>query len=220
MQNNMNNIIGLIIALLVIGGGYWYYNSNQSDQLSAQNTAEVMVKDAADRVEEDVMMKKDEDAKMEKHSQDELLMSKEEEAAMMKKEEDVMMKKEEEVMVKEETVMEKKEEPAPAPVSQAPGTFSSYSAGKVASADGDVVVAFLADWCPTCRVLERDIEASLGDIPSDLTILKANYDTESDLKKKYGVTYQHTFVQVDNNGNLVQKWGGGNTLESVVSRVN
>ena len=30
-----------------------------------------------------------------------------------------------------------------------------------------------------------------------------------ELKKKYEVTYQHTFVQVDAQGNMIKKWSGG-----------
>ncbi len=40
-----------------------------------------------------------------------------------------------------------------------------------------------------------------------------------DLKKKYGVTYQHTLVQVDAAGNTIKKWSGGNTLSSVLSMI-
>jgi hypothetical protein len=39
--------------------------------------------------------------------------------------------------------------------------------------------------------------------------LKTDYDSNNELKKKYGVTYQHTFVQIDSNGNMITKWNGG-----------
>ena len=34
---------------------------------------------------------------------------------------------------------------------------------------------------------------------------KVNYDTETSLKSRYGVTYQHTFVLIDGEGNAIQK---------------
>ena len=35
----------------------------------------------------------------------------------------------------------------------------------------------------------------------------------ADLAKKYGITYQHTFVQIDSQGKEVTKWNGGQTDE-------
>ncbi|MEK7564045.1 MAG: hypothetical protein AAB510_00550 [Patescibacteria group bacterium] len=59
----------------------------------------------------------------------------------------------------------------------------------------------------------------MSKIPSDLSILDVDYDNSSDLKKKYGVTYQHTFVQVDKDGNMIKKWNGSPTLAKLVSEV-
>jgi hypothetical protein len=46
-----------------------------------------------------------------------------------------------------------------------------------------------------------------------------DYDNSDELKKKYGVTYQHTLVQVDKDGNLIKKWSGSPTLTSLVKEV-
>ncbi len=100
------------------------------------------------------------------------------------------------------------------------GSYEAYAPEKLARAEqGDVVLFFHASWCPSCRGLNTDIEASRSDIPDGLTILKLDYDKETALKKKYGVTYQHTLVQVDKDGNLIKKWSGGGTLETIVSQV-
>lgn len=100
------------------------------------------------------------------------------------------------------------------------GSYEEYSADKVMrAANGDVVLFFHASWCPSCRGLNTGIESSLESIPEGLTILKADYDKETELKKKYGVTYQHTLVQVDKDGNMLKKWSGGSTLESILSQV-
>ncbi len=115
-----------------------------------------------------------------------------------------------ETMVKADTAMMSKA-----------GSYESYEAGKIAMASDthDVVLFFRASWCPTCKTVDADIKAHLNEIPASLTILDVNYDNSTELKKKYGVTYQHTFVQVDSNGTLIKKWSGGQTLASILSQL-
>jgi len=100
------------------------------------------------------------------------------------------------------------------------GSYEAYSPDKLSRANnGDVVLFFHAGWCPSCRALDKSIEASRSEIPDGLHILKLDYDKEKDLKKKYGVTTQHTLVQVDGQGNLIKKWSGGNNLASITTQV-
>jgi thiol-disulfide isomerase/thioredoxin len=102
----------------------------------------------------------------------------------------------------------------------AKGSYETYAPETLARAEsGDVVLFFRASWCPTCKVLDSDIRANLKNIPSGVTILDVNYDTETALKQKYGVTYQHTLVQVDASGKLITKWSGGQTLASLLTNV-
>lgn len=100
------------------------------------------------------------------------------------------------------------------------GSYESYAPERLAlAASGDVVLFFRASWCPTCKALDADIRARMSAIPSDLTILDVDYDNSAELKRKYGVTYQHTFVQVDAEGNQIKKWSGSPTLSALVSEV-
>ena len=99
-------------------------------------------------------------------------------------------------------------------------SYEAYSPEKLANAEaGNIVLFFKASWCPSCRAADADIKKNMLNIPANLTILEVDYDKSSDLKKKYGVTSQHTFVQVDKDGNMIKKWSGGNTLNSVVAEV-
>lgn len=84
------------------------------------------------------------------------------------------------------------------------------------------VLFFYASWCPTCRPVNEELLSS--ELPSDLNIIRVNYndpDTDNEernLAEKYGVTYQHTFVQIDSSGNELSKWNGGglqNLLEKL-----
>ncbi len=100
------------------------------------------------------------------------------------------------------------------------GSYEAYAIEKLARAEtGDVVLFFHASWCPSCRGLNGDIEKNISSIPAGVSILKLDYDKETDLKKKYGVTYQHTLVQVDKDGNLIKKWSGSPTLTKLVSEI-
>lgn len=120
-------------------------------------------------------------------------------------------------MVDGEDAMMKTEVPAGAMIK---GSYSTYSADKLAMANnGKVVLFFKASWCPSCRALDADIKANVENIPDGVAILEVDYDSSSDLKKKYGVTMQHTLVQVDADGNLINKWSGGATLSTVAANI-
>ncbi len=100
------------------------------------------------------------------------------------------------------------------------GSYETYAESKLAMADhGDVVLFFRASWCPTCKALDSSIKSSISAIPSGLTILDVDYDNSQALKQKYGVTYQHTLVQVDSKGNLIKKWSGSPTLTALIAEV-
>src|SRR5687768_731792 len=62
------------------------------------------------------------------------------------------------------------------------------------------VLFFHATWCPTCKQAHQDISKNLTKIPENIIIFRTNYDTEKELKNQYAITYQHTFVQIDDNG--------------------
>jgi thioredoxin 1 len=145
----------------------------------------------------------------------------EEEKMMMEKkamEEKAMMEKEamegEKMMEKDGAMMEGDG------AMMSKGSYEMYAPEKLAMAEkGKVVLFFKASWCPSCRALDADIKASLGDIPAGVTILEVDYDKYGDLKQKYGVTMQHTLVQVDKSGNQITKWSGGATLEDIVKNL-
>jgi len=99
------------------------------------------------------------------------------------------------------------------------GLYAKYSNDLKQYENKDIILFFKADWCPSCRVIDADIKASLSDIPENVVILELNYDKETDLKKKYGVTTQHIFVQIDTNGDMIKKWSGGNRLEDVLNQI-
>ena len=135
------------------------------------------------------------DKKAAEHS---AMMKKDEEAAKAAKDETVPAKTGDAMMIK--------------------GSFSDYSAAKLVNAEkGKVVLFFSASWCPTCQEANKNLNASAA--PDGLTLLKLDYDNSNDLKKKYGVTYQHTYVQVDKNGKLLKKWSGSTSYSQIEAQV-
>ncbi len=98
--------------------------------------------------------------------------------------------------------------------------FRDYTSNDIAFAnEGNVVLFFAASWCPTCTKLEADIKNNLSSINSNLLILRVDYDSNPELKSRYGITYQHTLVQIDQNGEELSKWYGSVDLKSLQSKV-
>lgn len=90
------------------------------------------------------------------------------------------------------------------------GEYVDYTEEGYGEADNlERILFFHASWCPNCRQAEREIQANLDKIPDDAVIFKVDYDNADDLIKKYGVTYQHTFVLVDSAGKVLERWTGG-----------
>jgi thioredoxin 1 len=77
------------------------------------------------------------------------------------------------------------------------------------------VLFFYASWCPTCRPADRDFQTYIDQIPKDVVLFQVDYDTERELKTQYSITYQHTFVLVDDSANTVKIWNGGRLKELV-----
>lgn len=90
------------------------------------------------------------------------------------------------------------------------GKYVAYSPAAFNLAKGTKrVLFFYASWCPTCKPADAEFRAKTDMIPADVTLFRIDYDTATDLKKQYNVTYQHTFVLVDGLGNEVTTWNGG-----------
>jgi thioredoxin 1 len=104
-------------------------------------------------------------------------------------------------------------------MSQVKGSFVDYSPERVAqaSADNKTVLFFNASWCPKCQATTAALRSA--GVPDGVTVLSVDYDANTALRQKYGVTYQHTFVQVDASGNEVAQWSGSADGADVASRV-
>lgn len=92
---------------------------------------------------------------------------------------------------------------------------------KALTNNGKSVLFFAAlKWCPSCQAADRDFKAHFDKVPTDVTILKVDYDTAKDMKQKYAITMQDTFVQTDSQGKEITRWNsGGQGIESLLANV-
>lgn len=105
--------------------------------------------------------------------------------------------------------------------SVAPGsyvTLADYNANQNKYAESKKIYFFHASWCPVCQAIDKEINADLSKIPSGVTVIKTDFDDSTELRKKYGVTYQYTFVQVDSEGNEVAQWTAS-SLDDVIAGI-
>ena len=65
-------------------------------------------------------------------------------------------------------------------------------------------------------MVTANISSSVVAVYAILQILNIDYDTNQALRKKYGVTSQHTFILIDNNSNLVDKAGWLDTVSEII----
>jgi thiol-disulfide isomerase/thioredoxin len=98
-------------------------------------------------------------------------------------------------------------------------SYETYQSSADAYSASDVVLFFNASWCSTCKNARDNFESSLDQFPPDLTIVVVDFDDNVDLKKQYGVTVQHTFVQIDNQGEELKKWSGSVSVDEVTDQV-
>jgi thiol-disulfide isomerase/thioredoxin len=92
----------------------------------------------------------------------------------------------------------------PAKVQTEPGTYTEYSEKAALAPTGTKILFFHAPWCPQCRAIEASIETD--GVPTGVTVLKVDYDSNQELRQRYGVTLQTTFVKIDDNGNKIASY--------------
>ncbi|MBI5051510.1 TlpA family protein disulfide reductase [Candidatus Micrarchaeota archaeon] len=80
------------------------------------------------------------------------------------------------------------------------------SSGKI------IFLEFYANWCPICKAQAPEINAAFSDLTNpEIVGFRVNYnddetdDYEKALAKEFGITYQHTHLVLDKNGNVAIK---------------
>lgn len=187
-QNGFTWLLGLIIVLALAGGGFYLYTQNQADNDREKSTGE-------------------EKSMANKENTEDAIVN------------EVLMEKKDEVMIKDEAKI-----PGDSPqedkkmMADEIGAYLAYTGANYENNQNRKRILFFhASWCPTCRAANAEFEANLDKLPAGVVLLKTDYDSQTELKKKYGITYQHTFVLVDAQGNALKKWNGGGLDELIAN---
>jgi|SRR3989344_724575 len=206
LKNNqgISSVVAMLIAVGVVAAGlsYWLLFSSQ---MNSQSDADL-------RHEDEAMMEDNMDGDA---------MEKEEGDAMMEDDHSDTMDQDSNSTPPVNNSNQSQNNPPAEDTMPVPGVYIDYSADALATAQAEgkkPVLFFWAAWCPFCKAANEEFNANSSRIPSNVVLLKTNYDTETQLKTRYGITYQHTFVQVDANGNQVTKWSGGG-IDELISNV-
>jgi len=212
MQPNSNSknfiIIGLVVLFLIIVVGFLSTSSNTEPTAVTQAESD-SAREAIDS-KSPVVAKTDETNTTE---ESEVVMETDHENIEASKE---TVTDEAKMVVEKDPIVVS--EPVPVPVKASKGTYDTYNANTIANSSADdIVLFFKASWCPSCNALNKNITANLEDIPAGTEIYTVDFDTSIDLRKKYGVTTQHTLVHIQKDGALIKKWSGGTTLKSVLA---
>jgi len=90
------------------------------------------------------------------------------------------------------------------------GKYEKFDESKLSLArEKTVVLFFSASWCPSCTLFNAEMKEFAETLPDSVLILAVDYDERFEMRKKYKVAYQHTFVVVDENGGELKRWSGG-----------
>jgi len=100
------------------------------------------------------------------------------------------------------------------------GTYQNYDPSLVENSKAEhIILNFSATWCPSCRALDKDILANKDAIPAGVEIYKVDYDTSIELKKQYGVTTQHSLIEVAADGTAKSSITHPATLADVLKTI-
>lgn len=197
MNKTTIGILIAIVAVVLIGSGVYLATNNQDNKTPQNNenntTSSVEPKTSEVATETD---------------------SKKEDVASMAKKTEEMNKNSEDKTTSSETVTT----PEKQAVKSAYITLADYEANMDKYKGAKIVHFFHADWCSVCVGLDAELKAGVAQLPENTIVIKTDYDTQSRLKQRYGVTTQTTFVQIDDNRDAVKKWTAA-SLSGVVGGI-
>ena len=88
-------------------------------------------------------------------------------------------------------------------------SFESEAQVKELAQAGPTVIFFFAKWCPNCKAAALEFSTKWDSVRPGIALVVADYDKETEMKTKYGVTYQDTYVLVGPDLGKRRIWNSG-----------
>lgn len=95
-------------------------------------------------------------------------------------------------------------------------SYDDYKSKMTMYQGSPTVLFFHASWCPSCKKADAALNETA---PTKATVVKVDFDNSKELREKYGITQQHTFVQIDKEGNEIAKWSGSNSASDIEGKL-
>lgn len=90
-----------------------------------------------------------------------------------------------------------------------------------------VFLNFYASWCPICKAEQPDLFAAFDELKNENVVgYRIHFndnevtDDDKEMAKKFGVTYQHTKVIINKNGEVALKSLEAYSKEKVINEIN
>ena len=96
--------------------------------------------------------------------------------------------------------------------------YSMYNWEDLSTVWEKTVLFFHQASCGTCVKTANDIKAQAS-LPEWMNIIQADFDTDIALNTQYGVTTKHTFVYIDENGEVIAKKNGLISVDEIADFV-
>lgn len=100
----------------------------------------------------------------------------------------------------EDTMEEDK--PADDAAAMKKAAYTAYTDGVIGNGE-ESVLFFHATWCPKCKANDGKLNTWYGAGEPTRSAYKIDYDSATELRQKYGITQQDSFVLIDGAGNKV-----------------
>ena len=106
-------------------------------------------------------------------------------------------------------------------VSIGPGTYQEYSQDSIAvlPETSMIVLFFSSSGCQSCLQAEAALVRDIEQIPTNVHIFRVDYDSQLSIRRQWGVTSPHTFVEINTDGQFVQRWSSSRDLNSILARL-
>lgn len=95
--------------------------------------------------------------------------------------------------------------------------YLNYDEKLIKDFDWRIILEFYANWCSTCKSFDKSLEDY--DLPEDILILKVDFDNSEELRKKYSVLTQSTFVEINNNWDILNRFIAISNINDLIERL-